>query len=67
MYKTKDPKVVRILQKAREFADSDLLNEALLTQLINADFKVISTAEKEEIITLLNSFINAKDKVNLSG
>ena len=35
----KDLRVLKILQKAREFNDSDLLNEDLLNNLINAEFK----------------------------
>ncbi|EAL9146677.1 hypothetical protein DYU72_05965, partial [Campylobacter jejuni] len=47
--------------------DGDLLNEALVKQLIDADFCEISEKEKEELATLLNSLINAKDKALLSN
>ncbi|EAH8933097.1 hypothetical protein EWX80_02140 [Campylobacter jejuni] len=65
MYERKDLRVLKIIQKAREFGDGDLLNEALVKQLIDADFCEIS--EKEELATLLNSLINAKDKALLSN
>ncbi|EAJ8248864.1 hypothetical protein KCA38_000142 [Campylobacter jejuni] len=67
MYKRKDLRVLKIIQKAREFGDGDLLNEALVKQLIDADFCEISEKEKEELATLLNSLINAKDKALLSN
>lgn len=67
MYEKKDLKTIQILQKAREFADSDLLNEDLLNQLLNANFQEANTAEKEKIIAILNSVINAKNKARLSN
>ncbi|EAH6904741.1 hypothetical protein FR178_01365 [Campylobacter jejuni] len=67
MYKRKDLRVLKIIQKAREIGDGDLLNEALVKQLIDADFCEISEKEKEELATLLNSLINAKDKALLSN
>ncbi|ELZ6313840.1 hypothetical protein UXW67_000338 [Campylobacter jejuni] len=67
MYERKDLKVLKIIQKAREFGDGDLLNETLVKQLIDADFCEISEKEKEELATLLNSLINAKDKALLSN
>lgn len=66
MYERKDLRVLKIIQKAREFGDGDLLNEALVKQLIDADLE-ISEKEKEELATLLNSLINAKDKALLSN
>lgn len=67
MYERKDLRVLKIIQKAREFVDGDLLNEALVKQLIDADFCEINEKEKEELVTLLNSLINAKDKALLSN
>lgn len=67
MYERKDLRVLKIIQKAREIGDGDLLNEALVKQLIDADFCEISEKEKEELATLLNSLINAKDKALLSN
>ncbi len=67
MYERKDLRVLKIIQKAREFGDGDLLNETLVKQLIDADFCEISEKEKEELATLLNSLINAKDKALLSN
>ncbi|HEG1358936.1 TPA: hypothetical protein SCN82_000955 [Campylobacter jejuni] len=67
MYERKDLRVLKIIQKARELGDGDLLNEALVKQLIDADFCEISEKEKEELATLLNSLINAKDKALLSN
>ena len=62
----KDLKVLKILQKAREFNDSDLLNEDLLNNLINAEFKGISQGQKEQIAEFLNELIKSKDKAMLS-
>ncbi|RTI51865.1 hypothetical protein [Campylobacter jejuni] len=67
MYERKDLRVLKIIQKAREFGDGDLLNEALVKQLIDAGFCEINEKEKEELATLLNSLINAKDKALLSN
>lgn len=67
MYKKKDLRVLKIIQKAREFGDGDLLNEALVNQLVNAKFKEIESKEREELIALLNSLIEAKDKALLSN
>lgn len=62
----KDLRVPKILQKAREFNDSDLLNEDLLNNLINAEFKGISQGQKEQIAEFLNELIKSKDKATLS-
>lgn len=62
----KDLRVLKILQKAREFNDSDLLNEDLLNNLINAEFKGISQGKKEQIAEFLNELIKSKDKATLS-
>ncbi|EIJ6932867.1 hypothetical protein LI590_000026 [Campylobacter coli] len=67
MYEKKDLRVLKIIQKAREFGDGDLLNEALINQLVNAEFKEIESKEREELIALLNSLIEAKDKALLSN
>lgn len=67
MYERKDLMVLKIIQKAREFGDGDLLNEALVKQLIDAEFFEINEKEKEELTTLLNSLISAKDKALLSN
>lgn len=67
MYERKDSRVLKIIQKAREFGDGDLLNETLVKQLIDADFCEINEKEKEELATLLHSLINAKDKALLSN
>ncbi|HEG1617553.1 TPA: hypothetical protein SCQ59_000364 [Campylobacter coli] len=67
MYGKKDLRVLKIIQKAREFGDGDLLNEALVNQLVNAEFKEIESKEREELIALLNSLIEAKDKALLSN
>lgn len=63
---TKDLRVLKILQKAREFGDTDLLNEDLLANLINAEFKGISQNEREQIAEFLNALIESKDKATLS-
>ena len=62
----KDLRVLKILQKAREFNDSDLPNEDLLNNLINAEFKGISQGQKEQIAEFLNELIKSKDKATLS-
>ncbi|EAK3829841.1 hypothetical protein E5S96_03120 [Campylobacter coli] len=67
MYEKKDLRVLKIIQKAREFGDGDLLNEALANQLVNAEFKEIESKEREGLIALLNSLIEAKDKALLSN
>lgn len=67
MYEKKDLRVLKILQKAREFADADLLNESLVAQLISAEFNKPSSKEREEIIAILNSLISAKDRALLSN
>ncbi|EIE6704106.1 hypothetical protein LDW64_000816 [Campylobacter coli] len=67
MYEKKDLRVLKIIQKAREFGDGDLLNEALVNQLVNAEFKEIESKGREELIALLNSLIEAKDKALLSN
>ncbi|EIU8171787.1 TPA: hypothetical protein VER84_001310 [Campylobacter coli] len=67
MYEKKDLRVLKIIQKAREFGDGDLLNEALVNQLVNAEFQEIESKEREELIALLNSLIEAKDKALLSN
>lgn len=67
MYEKKDLRVLKILQKAREFGDEDLLNEDLLTQLINAELCKLSLEEREEVVLILNSLIATKDKALLSN
>ncbi|EDO9295999.1 TPA: hypothetical protein SHD19_000216 [Campylobacter coli] len=67
MYEKKDLRVLKIIQKAREFGDGDLLNEILVNQLVNTEFKEIESKEREELIALLNSLIEAKDKALLSN
>ncbi|HEB9330768.1 TPA: hypothetical protein RZK26_000119 [Campylobacter coli] len=67
MYEKKDLRVLKIIQKAREFGDGDLLNEILVNQLVNAEFREIENKEREELIALLNSLIEAKDKALLSN
>ncbi|ECV9671617.1 hypothetical protein F2N07_05385 [Campylobacter jejuni] len=67
MYEKKDLRVLKIIQKSREFGDGDLLNEILVNQLVNIEFKEIESKEREELIALLNSLIEAKDKALLSN
>lgn len=66
MYEQRDLRVLKIIQKARELGDVDLMNEILVTQLVNAEFLELGTKEKEELIVLLNSLIGVKDKALLS-
>ncbi|TKX31770.1 hypothetical protein [Campylobacter estrildidarum] len=67
MYEKKDLRVLKIIQKAREFGDLDLCNEILVNQLVNSTFNEIDFKEKEELIALLNSLIEVKDKALLSN
>lgn len=67
MYEKKDLRVLKILQKVREFGDEDLLNEDLLTQLINTQLCKLSLEEREEVVLILNSLIATKDKALLSN
>ncbi len=67
MYKKQDLRVLQILQKAREFADSDLLNESLVSELLKTQFPKLSSKEKEEIMLVLNSIISSKEKALLSN
>ncbi|MBM0636661.1 hypothetical protein LNU06_03265 [Campylobacter sp. VicNov18] len=67
MYEKRDLRVLKIIQKAREFGDGDLLNEVLVSELIDANFLEIDNKEKEDLMMLLNSLINAKDKALLSN
>ncbi|WP_276883819.1 hypothetical protein [Campylobacter cuniculorum] len=67
MYEKKDLRVLKILQKVREFGDEDLLNENLLTQLINTQLCKLSLEEREEVVLILNSLIATKDKALLSN
>ena len=67
MYEKKDLRVLKILQKAREFGDEDLLNENLLTQLINTQLCKLSLEEREEVVLILNSLIATKDEALLSN
>lgn len=66
MYERKDLRVLKIIQKAREFGDGDLSNEALVHQLVNKEFTPVSLEEKEQIVAIINSLIQAKDKALLS-
>ncbi|KAA6225447.1 MULTISPECIES: hypothetical protein [unclassified Campylobacter] len=66
MYETKDLKILKIIQKAREFADSDLLNEQFVSHLLQKDLSKLSSEEEDEIMRILNSIINSKDEALLS-
>lgn len=61
-----DLKVLKIVQKARELADGDLLNEQLVQSLINTDFKELNAEQKAKITELLNALVESKEKAMLS-
>ncbi|TQR29191.1 hypothetical protein DMB92_08645 [Campylobacter sp. MIT 99-7217] len=63
----KDIRVLKILQKAREFADTDLLNENLISQLISKDLEPLDENLKAQIADFLNQLINARQKASLSN
>lgn len=67
MYEKKDLSVLKILQKAREFNDTDLSNEALVSQLINADLKKMEKEDLKKIIALFNDLIKSKKEALLSN
>ena len=62
----KDLRILQIIQKAREFADTDLQNEDLLASLLNADLPSLTQDEKGQICAILEKLIKCKDKANLS-
>ncbi|MDO4674110.1 hypothetical protein [Campylobacter sp.] len=66
MYERKDLRVLKILQKAREFNDADLSNEALVSQLIGANLRGIETEDKKRIAALIQSLIKSKEAALLS-
>ncbi|MBS4234813.1 hypothetical protein [Campylobacter vulpis] len=66
MYEKKDLKALKIAQKAREFNDSDLLNEAFVSQLINAPLPPLNVKEKEDLMQILNALISSKEVALLS-
>ena len=68
MYKQiKDIRILKILQKSREFSDIDLSNEYLIENLLNSKINQINNEEKNQIINTLNSLINSKEKALLSN
>lgn len=66
MYEKKDLRVLKILQKAREFNDMDLSNEALVSQLIANNLKSPDDEDKKRITSLINSLIKSKEEALLS-
>lgn len=64
---SKDLRVFKILQKARELNDKDLQNEALISALLSKDLSPLSAADKEEFTRLLNTLLEAKQKAGLSS
>lgn len=66
MYEKKDLKALKIAQKAREFNDSDLLNEAFVSQLINAPLPSLNLKEKGDLMQILNALISSKEAALLS-
>lgn len=68
MYKQiKDIRILKILQKAREFGDLDLSNEYLIENFLNANLNQINQEEKNKIINSLNDLISSKEKAMLSN
>ena len=66
MYEKKDLMTLNIAQKAREFGDGDLINEALVSQLIKAPLNTPSAEEKKDLTQFLNALISSKEAALLS-
>ncbi|EAH9136398.1 hypothetical protein EXD60_05685 [Campylobacter upsaliensis] len=66
MYEKKDLKALKIAQKAREFNDGELPNEAFVSQLINTPLPSLSLKEKEDLMQILNALISSKEAALLS-
>ncbi|AJC85019.1 hypothetical protein [Campylobacter peloridis] len=67
MYEVKNLLALKILQKAKEFGDNDLSNEALVTQMLNHNLKNLSKNDTKELKTFINTLINAKEKAKMSN
>lgn len=67
MFETKDLNTLKIIQKARAFADEDLLNENLVFDLIHKELAPLKEEDKASFIKLLNTLLQSKEKALLSS
>ncbi|NDJ27807.1 hypothetical protein DMB95_05725 [Campylobacter sp. MIT 12-8780] len=63
----KDLRVLKIIQKAREFSDFELSNEQLVSDLIKTELATLNIEQKEQIASFLNELIESKNKALLSN
>lgn len=66
MYEKKDLTLLKIIQKARQFNDTELSSEALLKSLLAQNLSEIKDSEKAYITELLNNLVEAKKEASLS-
>lgn len=66
MYERKDLTLLKIIQKARQFNDTELSSEVLLKSLLAQNLSEIKDSEKAYITELLNSLVEAKKEASLS-
>ncbi|WP_409513471.1 hypothetical protein [Campylobacter sp. MIT 97-5078] len=63
----KDLRVLKTIQKAREFSDFELSNEQLVSDLIKAELATLNIEQREYITSFLNQLIESKNKALLSN
>ncbi|TKX30319.1 hypothetical protein CQA38_01375 [Campylobacter sp. MIT 12-5580] len=63
----KNLRVLKIIQKAREFSDFELSNEQLVSDLIKTELATLNIEQKEQIASFLNELIESKNKALLSN
>lgn len=66
MYEKKDLTLLKIIQKARQFNDTELSSEVLLKSLLAQNLNEIKDSEKAYITELLNNLVEAKKEASLS-
>lgn len=66
MYEKKDLTLLKIIQKARQFNDTELSSEFLLKSLLAQNLSEIKDSEKAYITELLNNLVEAKKEASLS-
>lgn len=66
MYEKKDLTLLKIIQKARQFNDTELSSEVLLKSLLAQNLSEIKDSEKAYITELLNNLVEAKKEASLS-
>ena len=63
----KDLRVLKTIQKAREFSDFELSNEQFVSDLIKAELATLNIEQREHIASFLNQLIESKNKALLSN